>query len=115
MRMWMFDPALMCKKHITGEHGEIHKHKHNFEKKHSITGRIKPVVQIEPESMKSRHDELSKYMNHTSDYEMPDLSYLPDNERFAKVNINKSKLDLIDRCEDCKNLIVRDIVKKYLF
>ena len=88
MRMWMIDPKLLCRKHLLGEHAEIHKHRHNFVKQHNITGRIYPIVQIEPENMKSRHDELAKEMikrgyNHNSPYEQPDLDYLPNNQRYS--------------------------------
>ncbi len=106
----MLPPEMMCIKHIVGEHGEIHKHRHNFVKKHSIKGRIYPVVQIEPKSMKKRHDELVKHLkNHKSPYEMPDLSHLPKGIREAKVNKNISIKDLMSRCPECSKKI-----KKYL-
>jgi len=107
MRMWMIDPRLLCRKHLLGEHGEIHKHRHNFVKQHSISKRVSPVVQIEPKSMESRHDELAAEMlrrgfNHQSPFEQPDISYLPDSERNAVVDINVSMSDLIERCPICK-------------
>jgi len=110
MRMWMIDPKLLCDKHLLGEHGEIHKHLHNFVKQHSISGRIVPVVQIEPNSMQYRHDELAKEMlergfNHNSPYKQPDLNYLPYHERYAKVNLVVSIIDLSNRCQDCKSRI----------
>ena len=110
MRMWQIDPKYLCRKHLLGEHLEIHLHKHNFVKHHSITGRIFPIVQIEPESMKARHDQLVEEMinrgyNHQSPYEQPDLSYLPDSERHAKVDRNISLEDLMIRCPDCKRRI----------
>jgi len=106
----MIDPELLCNKHLLGEHGEIHKHRHNFVKKHNINGRIIPVVQIEPSSMKKRHDEVAKEMikrcmNHKSDYIQPDISYLREDLRNAKVDIQISKIDLIERCEECKKRI----------
>ncbi len=106
MRMWQIDPKLLCKKHLLGEHYEIHKHKHNFEKHHSISGRISPIVLIEPQNMKIRHDELVKEMiqrgyNHNSPYELPDLSYLPDNQRYAKADAGYNIADLFDRCSEC--------------
>jgi len=107
MRMWMVNPELMCSKHRTGEHGEIHKHKHNFEKRHSISGRVSPLVQIEPESMRIRHDELAATLkNHKSPYEMPDISYLPKEERSAKVDQDESLRELCKRCLDCRKLIL---------
>jgi hypothetical protein len=108
MRMWGINPKLLCKKHLLGEHGEIHKHRHNFVKQHSISKRISPVVQIAPEQMQKRHDELAYEMlrrgyNHQSPYEQPNLSYLSKEERFAEIDTKKSILDLLSRCEDCAN------------
>ena len=110
MRMWMINPKLMCDKHLLGEHGEIHKNRHNFVKKHKVTGRIIPFVQIEPQSMLSRHDELavemvSRGMNHKSLYEMPSISHLPLNEQIAKANIQRNVVDLANRCKSCAALI----------
>ena len=100
MRMWMVDPNILCRKHLLGEHGEIHKHRHNFVKKHRMEGRR---GQIEPKSMKSRHDALAKEMlkrgyKHESPYEMPDISYLAD----MTVDKEESLNDLLNRCEECK-------------
>lgn len=110
MRMWCIDPSLLCQKHLIGEHGEIHKHKHNFIKKHKITKRIAPIVQIEPENMQKRHDELVLEMlkrgyKHNSPYEQPDLSHLIGKERYAQIDINISINDLINRCAECAKKI----------
>ena len=105
----MIDPRLLCRKHLLGEHGEIHKHRHNFVKKHRISGRLFPVVQIEPLSMETRHNQLADEMtrrgyNHASPYMMPDISHLSSDEMNARVDIKKSIMDLYDRCQDCKKL-----------
>jgi len=110
MRMWGIDPKFLCQKHLIGEHGEIHKHRHIFVKKYKITKRITPIVQIEPENMQKRHDELVLEMlkrgyNHNSPYEQPNLSYLNNNERYAQININISIKDLINRCPECAKII----------
>jgi hypothetical protein len=108
--MWMINPALLCNQHLLGEHGEIHKHRHNFIKHHSITGRIYPVILIEPASMQERHDQLANEMlrrgfNHKSPYEQPDLSHLTDDERYAKVNVKYNLADLSNRCAKCAERI----------
>lgn len=100
MRMWMCDPKILCRKHLLGEHGEIHKHRHNFVKQHKMSGRI---GQIEPDSMELRHEELAAEMlrrgyNHQSPFEQPDVSYLPE----MTVNREEALEDLLNRCEDCK-------------
>ena len=107
MRMWMIPPKLMCNQHLLGEHNEIHKHRHVFEKQWSIDGRMKPVVQIVPAEMERRHEELVIEMafrgfNHQSPYELPDLSYLPSEYLNAKVDLRFSVVDLKDRCKECK-------------
>lgn len=117
MRMWMINPKLLCDKHLVGEHGEIHKHRHNFIKHHNIKGRIEPITQIEPASMKIRHDELAKEMlargfNHQSAYVQPNIDYLSNHYQSAKVDINISITDLMKRCENCKRRIEKCTIIK---
>lgn len=109
MRMWMINPKLMCNKHLLGEHGELHKFLHNWQKKHKIDGRITGNA-IEPLSYKSRHDELAiemlnRGMKHNSPLEQPDFSYLPEEQRNYKVNKEQSLALLYDRCINCRELI----------
>jgi hypothetical protein len=108
--MWGINPKLLCRQHLLGEHNEIHKHRHNFVKHHSIAKRIAPVVQIEPENMMARHDALVEEMlargyNHNSPYEQPDLSHLSHDERYAEIDIYLSIADLINRCPECSKRI----------
>lgn len=105
MRMWMINPRLLCKTHLLGEHFEIHKHRHNFVKGHSIDGRR---GQIEPEKMRIRHDELAEEMtargmSHKSPYEQPDLSKY--NLQGFVVDKEESLQELQKRCPKCKELI----------
>ena len=98
----MIDPKILCRKHLLGEHGEIHKHRHNFVKGHKIGGR---KGQIEPSSMQTRHDELATEMirrgyNHNSPYEQPDLSHY-DLDGFI-VDREESMRDLFERCGECR-------------
>lgn len=106
----MIPPEMLCDQHLLGEHGEIHKHRHNFEKQHQIAGRMMPVVQIEPKSMQSRHDDLAQEMlrrdmNHKSPYTQPDISYLPEGFLSAEVDTDQSLKDLCHRCDDCRQRI----------
>jgi len=107
MNMFMGVPAIgMCSQHKNGVHYEIHKHRPNFVKKHSITGRIYPITQIEPMNMKKRHDEIAKTLkHHNSPYELPDLSYLPEDERNARMDPKWSIEELKRRCPECRKLM----------
>jgi hypothetical protein len=107
MRMWMLSPKLLCRKHLLGEHVEIHKHRHNFVKKQSIQGRMSPIVLIEPYAMEVRHNELVEEMlirgyKHNSPYSLPDLSHLPAEVRNIKVDKEYNIKDLTDRCPECR-------------
>lgn len=109
MRMWLIEPKLMCKKHLLGEHGELHKFLHNWIKQHSITGRIAGNA-MEPLSYKARHDALAdemlaRGMNHKSPLEQPDFSYLPVEQREYKVNVRANELLIMERCKECKRLL----------
>lgn len=108
MRMWMVDPRTMCRAHLLGEHSEIHKHRPSFERGHSVAGRVERG-QIEPRSMARRHDALAMEMKrrgyrHESQYEMPDLSYLPRAHRLARVDRPASDAELRARCPECARL-----------
>jgi hypothetical protein len=73
-----------------------------------------PIVLIEPENMKSRHDELANEMilrgyNHKSNYIQPDLNYLSHKERYAKANLEYNKEDLFNRCKECGKNIYNEL------
>lgn len=107
MRMWMINPELMCIQHIVGEHGELHKFRHSFVKKHNMNKRMK-LKQIFPQLMQVRHDELAKYLkNHNSPYEQPDISYLNNNEIVELTDkiLNYNIEDLCKRCPECKRIM----------
>lgn len=101
MRMWMVAPEIMCRKHLLGEHVEIHMIVGALRKHKNLTGYFKPVVLIELESLQLRHNQLVKEMerrgyNHKSP--LPDYVYT----RSDKVDVNRSLLDLLNRCSQCE-------------
>lgn len=106
MRMWMIPPKCMCKTHIAGEHGEIHKFKHSFEKQQSMDTRI-AKRQIFPALMQKRHNELAMYLNHNSPYTQPDIDYIPVTIELTQLDIIYNIAELYDKCEKCRALIQR--------
>ena len=108
MNMWMGLPASqLCNKHLIGVHGELHKFLHNWEKQRSMDGYIENNC-IEPSSYKQRHDEvanemLKRGMNYKSPLSQPDFSYLPVWQQNFKVDKEKNKQTLLERCEKCKS------------
>lgn len=108
----MISPKLLCRQHLLGEHGEIHKFRHNFVAGHKIEGRRGQIV---PFKMKERHDELAQEMRnrgyeHKSPYKQPDLSWYGDLSDW-EVDLVASRNDLFDRCPECKKR-ASSLVKK---
>ncbi|MHC4725460.1 MAG: pyrimidine dimer DNA glycosylase/endonuclease V [Planctomycetota bacterium] len=53
MRMWMVNPAVMCKKHLLGEHVECHMLVGHLQRKRRITNYIKLNL-LQPKSLRER-------------------------------------------------------------
>ncbi len=112
MRMWLgVHPEELCSKHLSGEHGELHKHRHNFVKQHSMTGRIQGNA-LEPLSLQARHDALEYELNRRqledgrkvthSPFAAPNIDYLPKTERDYRIDQARNRQLLRDRCADCR-------------
>ena len=108
-------PEIICVSHLLGEHGELHKFRSDFVKRKSIKGRI-DRNQIEPASMKVRHNELAielmrrwpeNNIPHRSPYQMPDLSYLPTDHRNYlqdRIGVHQDYL----QCPACRALLLKN-------
>lgn len=107
MRMWGIHPVFLCKKHLIGEHGEIHKFLPSFRKGYKVHGRFFPVVQIQFQGYKARHDDLAQEManrgyNHKSPLiDIPDFESIYPEYYHLKVDIQTAIKDLSDRCPEC--------------
>ena len=111
----MVNPQALCNQHLLGEHGEIHKHKHNFEKGHRMTGRVQNNC-LEASALQSRHDDLaderlSRGMNHKSPFVAPSIDYLPKWQREFKVDKDLNLRLLLDKCENCRERHSQGIAK----
>jgi hypothetical protein len=105
----MVDPKLLCRKHLLGEHSELHKFIPSFKKRTSVAGRI---GHIELSKYKERHDALATEMlnrghEHRSPLEAPDFSYLPKKDYEATVDKEASLKELCKRCDECRKNIKR--------
>jgi hypothetical protein len=104
--MWMVNPRRMCRRHLLGEHVELHLLVSTINSGHSIAGYIKNNL-LEPRSIKMRHEELVKEMkrrgyNHRSPLSQPSMGKLiPPECKNARVDAGASRKELIRRCPDC--------------
>jgi len=100
MRMWNVSPKIMCRKHLLGEHVEMHMAIGALKNKISLNGYIDSGL-IEVHNIVKRHDKLADEMAYRGYNHKSPLVY--DGLYVAgKVDINKSYSDLFSRCAECK-------------
>lgn len=103
----MLDPALLCNRHLLGEHVETHMLAGSLNMKKNLTGFLTSRL-IEPLSVKKRHDALAEELlrrgfRHASPMEsMPDTLYLGD-LAYATVDVDKNRKELSARCSECRD------------
>jgi hypothetical protein len=103
MRMWMVDPAIMCRQHLLGEHVELH-----MMAAHLRLGRRtdKFVANncTQPRSIKARHCALAAEMtrrgyHHASPLDQPPVA--AHQHPTARVDVALALQDLLGRCSAC--------------
>lgn len=109
-RMWMVNPKLLCRKHLLGEHMDIHKLEQAIRAGVSIKEMLDEQA-IQPSARYKRHDELvlemkSRGYNHKSPLNKGnirgDLHHdLVGRGGICFVDKMKSLRDLIIRCPEC--------------
>jgi len=104
----MVQPDLLCRKHLMGEHVELHMLVGSLNKGRSVKGFIRDGL-IEVQSVRDRHEQLVVEMarrgyNHKSP--------LPDFNSFiaGSVNVSDNIEELKRRCIDCKERIKNEKV-----
>lgn len=104
MRMWMVDPKKMCRKHLLGEHVEIHMMVGTLLKGRSIEGFLERGL-LEPQSARKRHDALAAEMQARGYAHRSPLPQFPRYRCLVRVELERSKTELAARCPDCRRLI----------
>lgn len=100
----MIDPSMLCKKHLLGEHVELHMFVGTIIKNKKLDGYKKNGL-VEVHNIKSRHLELvlemtNRGMNHKS----PLIHFEEFN--FGIVDVDNSYNELLKRCKDCRSKIL---------
>lgn len=108
MRMWMVDPKLMCRKHLLGEHVELHMIVGAINKGKSLEGFLVDNM-LEPVSIEWRHSELANEMarrgyKHKSLLPAQELLVKPQELMGAVIDRKAAWLDLTNRCPECAKL-----------
>ena len=110
MRMWMLPPEGMCRKHLLGEHVELHMLLGNMRRGKSIEGFLSGGL-VDPQQLFARHEELVTEMTrrgfkHTSSIDACECASLA--AQYAgrtSISIAANAAELHRRCPDCAHLM----------
>ena len=110
MRMWMLLPEGMCRKHLLGEHVELHMLLGSMRRGKSIEGFLSGGL-VDPQLVFARHEELVAEMirrrfKHTSPIDANECASLA--ARYtgsSSLDIVANTAELQRRCPDCAQLM----------
>ena len=105
MRMWMVPTKYMCRKHLLGEHVEIHMFLGSLLKGTDLTGYVDNNL-LEFSALQKRHDQIAAELHlrgyrHASPILVPEFE-VSDYVANSKVNVAMSCEDLFKRCSLCR-------------
>jgi hypothetical protein len=102
MRMWMVSPRLLCRKHLLGEHVELHMLAASMRNGISLQGFFDNKL-IETHHVERRHAQLVREMTRRGFRHASPLVRVPRRQR-GRVDPRASLLELARRCRDCREL-----------
>ena len=103
MRMWGVKPNILCRKHLLGEHLEIHMFVGTILADKSIKGYLKNKL-LDTRKLKKRHKELvreMKWRGYKHKSSLPKFFI----EKIGAIDIKENKVELFKRCKDCRKNI----------
>jgi hypothetical protein len=105
--MWMVDPNILCRKHLLGEHVELHMLVGHLRLGRKVDGFVLNNC-VEPKAIGARHRALAAEMErrgyaHASPLRQPVVARHQHPE--ATVNAAASLGDLTVRCKDCASRV----------
>jgi hypothetical protein len=105
--MWNVNPAILCHKHLCGEHVEMHMFLGSIKKGISLNGYIRNKL-VEVHNILKRHEELAREMkfrgfNHNSPLIINDIQL----ESKGIVDVESNIKELCGRCDVCRSNIGR--------
>lgn len=115
MRMWMIDPTLLCRKHLLGEHTELHMLAGSILRGTSLEGFVRNGL-LQVGDIAARHEALAQEMLARGYAHQSPLPDVQDALRGYPAHIQHSTVDrvvsakaLCARCADCAARMGRDM------
>lgn len=102
MRLWNVKPEIMCRRHLLGEHVEIHMFVGAIRKGISMEGFLKAGV-LQYDLLETRHDLIvTEMINRGYNHKTPWVPVnLPRSENTIQTEL-ESLTELLRRCPDCR-------------
>ena len=100
--MWMVSPRLMCRKHLLGEHVEIHMLVGSLRKGINLDGFFENKL-IEIHNIERRHEQLVREMKRRGFRHASPLVKVPKRRR-GKVDRRANLVEMARRCRECREL-----------
>ncbi len=102
MRMWMVNPRLMCRKHLLGEHVELHMFVAGIRRGLKLQGYLDKQL-LEPHNIVSRHEQIVRELARRG---YRHRSPLPPFRaaRAGKIHRLANLAELARRCPGCREL-----------
>jgi len=99
MRLWMVSPAIMCDRHLLGDHYECHMFAGCIEKGKSLKGYVAGNL-FDAASLNARHDSLAEEMESRGFAHRSPLS--KHSGTSTPIDSALSLKDLLGRCAECR-------------
>jgi hypothetical protein len=112
MRMWNIDPRLMCRRHLLGEHVEMHMFASCIDMDKNLQGYMNNGL-VDLEYIEQRHEDLAQEIttrgyNHYSPLLMSDIYRYAKNlgiTFLGEIRVKDNMEILKGRCPECRRLI----------
>ena len=101
-RMWGVDPKKMCRKHLLGEHVEMHMLASSINKGRSVKG-FQEKNCLDAPLIEERHNSIAEEMIRRGYNHQSPLKHT-NNLESTPIDVVASYRDLISRCQECYKL-----------
>ncbi|QMU55740.1 MAG: hypothetical protein GKS04_00830 [Candidatus Mycalebacterium zealandia] len=100
MRMWGVNPALLCDKHLLGEHVEMHMFTGTIKKGISTKGYEESGL-VNLSKIRARHDKIAKEMKRRGMNHKSPIDPIADGLKGGWIDIKANLKELKRRCKGC--------------
>jgi ribosomal protein L44E len=99
--MWLVAPEKMCRKHLLGEHLELHMLAGCLEKGKNIRGFIEHGF-VDPSLLLRRHEQVVKEMERRGYNHCSPIGNLPRDTEKGHIDSGANRVELCRRCAECR-------------